>query len=58
VTRAVPRQIPIHGGFVYFELDQENDYWKNMSNSGGFAIHIGDKFEDIELELWAIKNVQ
>ncbi len=58
VTRAVPRQIPIHGGFVYFELDQKNDYWKDMSNSGGFAIHIGDQFEDIELELWAIKNVQ
>lgn len=55
VTRAVPRQIPIHGGFVYFELDQKSDYWKDMSNSGGFAIHIGDKFQDIELELWAIK---
>ncbi len=57
VTRAVPRQIPIHSGFTYFDLDQKSDYWKDMSNSGGFAIHLGDKFQDVELELWAIKGL-
>jgi type VI secretion system protein ImpJ len=54
VTRAVPRQIPLHKGFIYFELDQKGDYWKDLLGSGGFAIHIGDQFQDIELELWAI----
>ena len=51
-----PRQLPYHAGFSYFELNKQSELWKKMSNSGGFAIHIGGSFPDLELEFWAIKK--
>lgn len=51
-----PRQIPYHAGFAYFELNKQSDLWKQMYQSGGFAIHIGGEFPGLELEFWAIKN--
>lgn len=51
-----PRQIPYHAGFVYFELNKQGDLWKQMPQSGGFAIHIGGDFPALELEFWAIKH--
>ncbi|MCP4695360.1 MAG: type VI secretion system baseplate subunit TssK [Gammaproteobacteria bacterium] len=56
VSPTAPRQIPFHSGFTYFELEQKSRYWEDLSSSGGIAIHIGDKYEDVELEFWAIKN--
>ncbi|MGA7800871.1 MAG: type VI secretion system baseplate subunit TssK [Gammaproteobacteria bacterium] len=53
---AAPRQIPYHAGFAYFELDRQSEYWTQLDKSGGFAIHIGGDFPDIELEFWAIKG--
>jgi type VI secretion system protein ImpJ len=51
-----PRQIPYHAGFSYFELNKQSELWKKMANSGGFALHIGGNFPDLELEFWAIKK--
>jgi len=51
-----PRQLPYHAGFAYFELDKQSELWRKMSASGGFAIHIGGNFPDLELEFWAIKK--
>ena len=51
-----PRQMPYHAGFSYFELDKSNDYWKQMTSSGGFAIHVPDKFPGLEMAFWAIKG--
>lgn len=51
-----PRQLPFHAGFSYFELNKQSDLWKKMSASGGFAIHIGGNFPELELEFWAIKK--
>jgi len=53
---AAPRQIPYHAGFTYFELDKNNELWKQFSHSGGFAIHIGGDFPGLELELWSIRE--
>jgi len=53
---AAPRQIPYHSGFTYFELDKNTDLWKQLTQSGGFAIHIGGDFPGLELEFWAIKE--
>lgn len=50
-----PRQIPYHSGVVYFELDSANPYWKQMSASGGLAIHVAGDFPNLEMELWAIR---
>ena len=51
-----PRQIPYRSGFTYFELDQHNQYWKEMAQSGGFAMHIGGDFPGLEMEFWAIRR--
>ncbi|MGZ4960291.1 MAG: type VI secretion system baseplate subunit TssK [Methylomonas sp.] len=51
-----PRQIPFHAGFSYFELNKQSELWAKMSASGGFAIHVGGSFPELELEFWAIRK--
>lgn len=52
----VPRQIPYHAGFVYFELDQSNELWVQLANSGGIALHVAGEFPGLALEFWAIRS--
>ncbi|NWC96768.1 MULTISPECIES: type VI secretion system baseplate subunit TssK [unclassified Pseudomonas] len=51
-----PRQLPFHAGFTYFELDRSSDYWQQLSNSAGFAMHIAGVFPGLELQFWAIRR--
>ena len=51
-----PRQIPYHSGFTYFELEKQSSFWKELQNSGGFALHVGGDFPGLELEFWAIRQ--
>lgn len=51
-----PRQIPFHAGFVYFELDQSNDMWAQLSTSGGVAVHVAGEFPGLGMEFWAIRG--
>jgi len=51
-----PRQIPYHAGYSYFELNKQSELWAKMAASGGFAIHIGGSFPELELEFWAIRK--
>jgi len=51
-----PRQIPFHSGFSYFQLDSSSPYWQEMKQSGGFAMHIGAEFPNLEIEFWAIRE--
>ena len=51
-----PRQIPFHSGYTYFELERNTPMWKELQNTGGFAMHVGGDFPGIELEFWAIRN--
>ena len=51
-----PRQIPFHKGFAYFELDQSHELWKQLSASGGLAIHIAGDFPGLAMEMWAIRE--
>jgi len=53
---SVPPQIPYHAGYTYFELSKDSDLWKKLEESGGFGIHIGDNFPELEMELWAVKR--
>ncbi len=51
-----PRQIPYHAGFNYFELEtRNNELWKQLEQSGGYAMHIAGEFPGLELEFWAIR---
>ena len=51
-----PRQLPYHAGFVYFELDRGSEMWSQLKTSGGFAMHVGGEFPDLNMEFWAIKG--
>ena len=51
-----PRQIPFRAGYTYFELEKQSTFWKELQNSGGFAVHIGGDFPGLELEFWAIRQ--
>ena len=51
-----PRQIPYHSGFSYFEMNSKHEFWEQLSSSGGLAVHVGTKLENLELELWAIRE--
>ncbi len=52
----VPRQIPFNTGFIYFILDKQHEYWKEMASSGAFAIQIGNDFPGLELQFWAVRG--
>jgi type VI secretion system protein ImpJ len=51
-----PRQIPFHAGFVYFELDQSNELWAQLTSSGGVAMHVAGEFPGLAMEFWAIRT--
>lgn len=51
-----PRQIPFRAGYTYFELDRHNEFWKELQQSGGFALHLGGDFPGIEMEFWAVRQ--
>ena len=53
---AVPRQIPLHRGMTYFELDRQDENWRKLTASAGLALHVVDEFPDLELECWAIRD--
>lgn len=50
-----PRQLPYRPGTTYFELDKDGPLWKQLSATGGIALHLAGDFPSIEIELWAIK---
>jgi type VI secretion system protein ImpJ len=53
----VPREIPLHRGMTYFELDRNNEHWRKMPNSAGLAFHVtGDLREGMDMECWAIRD--
>ncbi|MBI6550370.1 type VI secretion system baseplate subunit TssK [Xenorhabdus lircayensis] len=53
---SVPRQIPWHSGYLYFELEKDGDIWNQMEKSGGFALHLAGEFPGLNIEFWAIRN--
>ena len=53
---AVPRELPFHAGFHYFELDRTGELWKQVERGGSMALHVAGDFPGLELELWAIRQ--
>jgi type VI secretion system protein ImpJ len=52
----VPRQIPFHAGFSYFEIERGTDLWNALEASSGMALHVAGDFPELALELWAIRG--
>ncbi|MDX7985945.1 type VI secretion system baseplate subunit TssK [Xenorhabdus sp. 12] len=53
---SVPRQIPWHSGYLYFELEKDGEIWNQMEKSGGFALHLAGDFPGLSMEFWALRN--
>ena len=51
-----PRQLPFHAGYTYFELDRSSEYWKQLTSSAGFAMHVAGEFPGLQMEFWAIRR--
>ncbi len=51
-----PPQLPFSANTVYFELDRSSEYFRALANSGGIAIHVGDQWPKLQMELWAIRT--
>jgi len=51
-----PRQLPFHAGYTYFELDRASEYWKQLTTSAGFAMHVAGEFPGLKMEFWAIRK--
>jgi type VI secretion system protein ImpJ len=51
-----PRQLPFHAGFTYFELDRSSEYFKQLSTSAGFAMHVAGVFPGLQMQFWAIRR--
>jgi len=51
-----PREIPYQRNYIYYELIQNGEYWNALSESGGIALHVGTKFPNLKIELWAIRS--
>ena len=54
----VPRELPFHAGFHYFELERGSDLWQRFESTGALALHVAgaETFPGMELELWAIRR--
>ena len=42
---------------VYFEFDQNSDFWRRLPQSAGLALHVtGELREGMEMECWAVRG--
>ncbi|MEN4917274.1 type VI secretion system baseplate subunit TssK [Achromobacter spanius] len=51
-----PRQIPYSAGHVYFELDKNGEFWKQLERTGALALHLAGDFPGLTLEFWALRD--
>lgn len=51
-----PRQLPYFAGHSYFELDRSSEYWRQLSGSAGFALHVAGEFPGLQIFFWAIRR--
>ena len=51
-----PRQLPYHAGYIYFEFDRQGDDWTAILSSSSLSIQVSDRFDDLKIQLWAIRD--
>ncbi|PKF51070.1 type VI secretion system baseplate subunit TssK [Enterovibrio nigricans] len=51
----VPRALPFHAGYTYFELDKMSDEWEKLENAAAIAVHVSGEFSNLSLQLWAVR---
>ncbi|MGF1525997.1 MAG: type VI secretion system baseplate subunit TssK [Candidatus Competibacterales bacterium] len=56
VLNTPPRELPYYADATYFALDQRGEYWKDLQNSGGLALHVAGDLPGLDLALWAVRR--
>ncbi|NVD06245.1 type VI secretion system baseplate subunit TssK [Vibrio sp. JPW-9-11-11] len=51
----VPRSLPYHAGYTYFELDKSGEEWAALKNTAAIAVHVAGDFANLSLQLWAVR---
>lgn len=51
----VPRALPYHAGYTYFELEKGSEDWAELSDAAAIAIHTSGEFKNLSLQLWAVR---
>lgn len=51
----VPRALPYHAGYTYFELDKSSEEWAALKNAAAIAVHVAGDFANLSLQLWAVR---
>ncbi|GAA5644960.1 MULTISPECIES: type VI secretion system baseplate subunit TssK [Vibrio] len=51
----VPRALPYHAGYTYFELDRNSEEWMALNNAAAIAVHVAGEFANLSLQLWAVR---
>jgi type VI secretion system protein ImpJ len=51
----VPRALPYHAGYTYFELDSSCEEWAALKNAAAIALHVAGDFANLSLQLWAVR---
>lgn len=52
----VPKELPFHAGFNYFEIDARHELWLGMEKSAALALHVAGEFPELAIECWAIRK--
>ncbi|CAA0123583.1 Uncharacterised protein [BD1-7 clade bacterium] len=50
----VPRDLPFHEGYVYFELEMNESNRMSISHSTGFAMQVGGDTSNMRFQFWAV----
>lgn len=51
----VPRALPYHAGYTYFELDKSSEEWAALNKAAAIAVHVAGDFANLSLQLWAVR---
>jgi type VI secretion system protein ImpJ len=50
-----PPRMPYFADFVYFELDRQSEFWKNLETTRTIVLHFSGEFPGLQLEMWALR---
>lgn len=51
-----PRELPYNAGYNYFEIETGHELWRELTRSGGLALHVSGTMPGLQIECWAIKK--
>ncbi|MBD3393639.1 MAG: type VI secretion system baseplate subunit TssK [Chitinivibrionales bacterium] len=55
-TSRPPEALSTKPGYVYFTLDQGNDFWQGIRSSGTIAFYFPNSYPDLKMELLALRE--